>query len=39
MVILVWLMLIIFFKPEKTRIEGLKKKAKDLYQTIGTYDR
>lgn len=35
MVILVWLMLIIFFKPEKRRIEGLKKKAQDLYSQLG----
>jgi solute carrier family 13 (sodium-dependent dicarboxylate transporter), member 2/3/5 len=35
MVILVWLMLIIFFKPEKPRIEGLKKKAQDLYRQLG----
>ena len=35
MVILVWLMLIVFFKPEKPRIEGLKKKAQDLYQQLG----
>ena len=35
MVILVWLMLIIFFKPEKPRIEGLKKKAQDLYKQLG----
>lgn len=35
MVILVWLMLIIFFKPEKPRIEGLKKKAQDLYNQLG----
>jgi solute carrier family 13 (sodium-dependent dicarboxylate transporter), member 2/3/5 len=35
MIILIWLMLIIFFKPEKNRIEGLKKKAQDLYKQLG----
>jgi len=35
MVILVWLILITFFKPEKPRIEGLKKKAEDLYRQLG----
>jgi solute carrier family 13 (sodium-dependent dicarboxylate transporter), member 2/3/5 len=35
MVILVWLMLITFFKPEKSRIEGLKQKAIDLYKQLG----
>ncbi len=35
MVILVWLLLITFFKPEKPRIEGLKKKAEDLYRQLG----
>ena len=35
MVFLIWLILIIFFKPEKPRIEGLKKKAEDLYRQLG----
>lgn len=35
MVILIWLMLIIFFKPEKSRIVGLKKRAEDLYRQLG----
>jgi solute carrier family 13 (sodium-dependent dicarboxylate transporter), member 2/3/5 len=35
MVFLIWLVLIVFFKPEKPRIEGLKKKAEDLYRQLG----
>ena len=35
MVFLIWVMILIFFKPEKPRIEGLKKKAQDLYQQLG----
>jgi solute carrier family 13 (sodium-dependent dicarboxylate transporter), member 2/3/5 len=35
MVLLIWVMMLIFFKPEKLRIEGLKKKAQDLYQQLG----
>jgi solute carrier family 13 (sodium-dependent dicarboxylate transporter), member 2/3/5 len=35
MIILIWLLLIVFFKPEKSRIEGLKKKAQDLYKQLG----
>jgi sodium-dependent dicarboxylate transporter 2/3/5 len=35
MVFLIWLILITFFKPEKPRIEGLKKKAEDLYRQLG----
>ena len=35
MVFLIWFILIIFFKPEKPRIEGLKKKAEDLYKQLG----
>jgi sodium-dependent dicarboxylate transporter 2/3/5 len=35
MVFLIWVLLLIFFKPEKPRIEGLKKKAADLYRRLG----
>jgi sodium-dependent dicarboxylate transporter 2/3/5 len=35
MVFLIWVMILIFFKPEKPRIEGLKKKAQDLYRQLG----
>jgi len=35
MVFLIWIMILILFKPEKSRIEGLKKKAQDLYQQLG----
>ena len=35
MVFVIWFILIIFFKPEKPRIEGLKKKAEGLYKQLG----
>jgi solute carrier family 13 (sodium-dependent dicarboxylate transporter), member 2/3/5 len=35
MVFLIWIILVIFFKPEKNRIEGLQKKAQDLYDQLG----
>ncbi|MFZ5634324.1 MAG: SLC13 family permease [Bacillota bacterium] len=35
MVILLWLMLLIIFKPEKKSIPGLKERAADLYRQLG----
>ena len=35
MVFVVWILLITFFKPEKPRIEGLRKKAKELSIQLG----
>lgn len=34
-VILIWLMLITVLKPEKTKIEGIREKAKELYAGLG----
>jgi solute carrier family 13 (sodium-dependent dicarboxylate transporter), member 2/3/5 len=39
MVIVVWLMLITFFKPEKPKIDGLRKKAKELSVQLGPLSR
>ncbi|MEJ5330357.1 MAG: SLC13 family permease [Desulfobaccales bacterium] len=35
MVILIWLIIIICFKPERARIEGLREKARELTRELG----
>ncbi len=35
MVILIWLIIIVCFKPERSRIEGLRQKAGDLAKELG----
>ncbi|MFZ5649063.1 MAG: SLC13 family permease [Bacillota bacterium] len=35
MVILLWLMLLLIYKPEKSTIPGLKNRAADLYKQLG----
>ncbi|MCL6479222.1 MAG: SLC13 family permease [Peptococcaceae bacterium] len=35
MVILLWLMLLVIFKPEKKSIPGLRERAADLYRQLG----
>ncbi|SPD75839.1 Transmembrane transport protein-like protein [uncultured Desulfobacterium sp.] len=39
MVFLIWVYLSIFLKPEKTRIEGLKEKVKELSASLGPITR
>ncbi|MCU0726297.1 MAG: SLC13 family permease [Planctomycetes bacterium] len=35
MVVLVWVMMMALFRPEKREIEGLREKARDLYAKLG----
>jgi sodium-dependent dicarboxylate transporter 2/3/5 len=39
MVVLLWLFFMIFFRPEKAVIPGLKEKAQDLYESLGRITR
>jgi sodium-dependent dicarboxylate transporter 2/3/5 len=39
MVFLLWLFFMIFFRPEKDRIEGLQQRSKHMYSELGAWSR